>query len=27
MGWQASTTLLDGIALAYESAPFKQASQ
>jgi GDP-L-fucose synthase len=27
MGWQARTSLLDGIALAYESAPFKQVSQ
>lgn len=27
MGWQARVSLLDGIALAYESAPFKQVSQ
>lgn len=24
LGWQAKTSLIDGIALAYESAPFKQ---
>jgi GDP-L-fucose synthase len=27
LGWQAKTSLIDGIALAYESAPFRQFSR